>query len=915
MRLLNVHTLEFSHFHGDVPIYIIASHRWKAGTEVMIEDVENRRNTKKSGYEKIEGFARYIKKHVPEVQWLWIDTCCVNQSSSVEVDEAVNTMFRWYSNADACLAYLADVHSADDQVEFEASEWFHRGWTLQELLAPYVVVFLSQTWDVIGHKGGSGCTRSGFNVSTGPSLEAQIASITGIPECVLNNYDQSNKFSTEERLTWMACRETTRDEDTTYSLLGVFGIRMRLSYGEGSESARRRLLVKVAKATEREDSLTKTMRWLAPPDPWVNHALARKYYEAETGVWMLQSSQYLKWKTGPSAHLWLYGSAGCGKTILCSTIVDDVRLHCETTRNAGLAIFYFSFSDSQKQTTDSLLRSLVAQLGHREPATSMLLQAYNKPDRSLPRTDELEKIVLTALTAYDEVFLVFDALDECPETDEIRQNVLEQLERLSKRSTNCKMLVTSREVRDIRESMGRLGAEPTSIVPGFVDGDIRKHIARQLSCDPRLHRLDSSMKALIESHLSQSADGMFRWVYCQLQELKKLKSTRPSHIRSVLRALPRTLDETYERMLTELDSGIRGEALVLLQWLAYARSPPTQGQLLEASIIDPTGDGSVDINDRGGLEDSLSILCGLVTVVKATDDHDEDDSNNADCISTNLQSSDARGIPWRKSGTIVKLAHFSVKEFLESDRILRSDAKGFHLKSTRSHGFLAQSCLCYIMHYSNSSGKTLTTRDIETFPLIGYAARSWYHHSTMQEVEDSSRECSLLASENTKLDWLKVHQPDQRSAALFRPAREIGSSVYYGSLLGLRKAVQRLIGSGASIHTEGGYYGNALQAASSRGHQAVARLLLEHGASVAAKGGRHGTALRAAIVEGHKTVVRLLLENGADIHAQGRDYRPPLHIASVRGDPALIFRHKVDATEQRSMSLLEEATRLWRDFC
>ena len=249
MRLLNVRTLEFSEYQRDVPKYVAASHRWNAGNEAMMGDVQTRRNTDKSGYKKVEGFAKYVREHIDHVDWLWIDTCCVNQDSSQEVTEAVNSMFRWYANAEVCLAYLADIGNVGDEQEFKQSKWFTRGWTLQELLAPHVVVFLSRGWKVIGHKGGGGWAKSGFEISKGPSLEPVVATITGVPECVLHNYHCSKSVSTDEKLAWIAGRDTTREEDMSYSLLGIFDLTMSVRYGEGAKNARRRLLRKISKAS------------------------------------------------------------------------------------------------------------------------------------------------------------------------------------------------------------------------------------------------------------------------------------------------------------------------------------------------------------------------------------------------------------------------------------------------------------------------------------------------------------------------------------------------------------------------------------------------------------------------------------------------------------------------------------------
>lgn len=105
MRLLNVHNLRFREFHSDdVPKYAVASHRWAHGAEAALKDIHKRRNTKKSGYIKVKGFAEYVRKNIDHVDWVWVDTCCIDQKSSQEVSEAVNSMFQWYLNADVCLA-------------------------------------------------------------------------------------------------------------------------------------------------------------------------------------------------------------------------------------------------------------------------------------------------------------------------------------------------------------------------------------------------------------------------------------------------------------------------------------------------------------------------------------------------------------------------------------------------------------------------------------------------------------------------------------------------------------------------------------------------------------------------------------------------------------------------------------------
>jgi ankyrin repeat domain-containing protein 50 len=259
---------------------------------------------------------------------------------------------------------------------------------------------------------------------------------------------------------------------------------------------------------QQSDQFKKIKAWLSSPDTWTNHMAARQRHEPHTGTWLLQSDQYQKWKAGNINYLWLYGKAGCGKTILCSTVIEDIKEYCDGSSNAMYAAFYFTFSDNQKQSYEDLLRSLVAQLGWNEPGLSMLVQAYEKPNASIPAVDELEKIILACAQSYNELFLLLDALDECPESNEARQNVLEGLERVAQKAGNVRMFVTSREVTDVGDSMQTLGANIMSVATRSVNKDIGRYTSHQLLVDRKLSKLNETTKNLIKETISQRADGM-----------------------------------------------------------------------------------------------------------------------------------------------------------------------------------------------------------------------------------------------------------------------------------------------------------------------------------------------------------------------------------------------------------------------
>lgn len=221
MRLLNTTTLELEEFFEyQVPKYAILSHRWGSlDQEVSYNDYLSSRKTATTGHDKILRFCQLA--HRKGLSHCWIDTCCIDKSSSSELSEAINSMFRWYQHAEACFAYLGDV---SDVSELAQSDWFTRGWTLQELIAPRDVVFRSRNWDWVG-------TRDG--------LREEIAAITGIDQALLNKEKGLDWYSNAQIMSWAAKRITSRLEDEAYCLLGLFGVNMPLLYGEGGDAFRR----------------------------------------------------------------------------------------------------------------------------------------------------------------------------------------------------------------------------------------------------------------------------------------------------------------------------------------------------------------------------------------------------------------------------------------------------------------------------------------------------------------------------------------------------------------------------------------------------------------------------------------------------------------------------------------------------
>ena len=236
MRLLeckNDGEFSLTQFFDDIPQYAILSHTWGL-EEVTFKDMMEGDGVSMIGFDKIQFCGEQARRD--GLRYFWVDTCCIDKSSSAELAEAINSMFQWYRDAAKCYVFLSDVLRADVDIinhshqlpwesAFRTSRWFTRGWTLQELIAPTPVKFFTENWEFLGDK---------------KSLERHICEITRIPSRALRGGSLA-EFSATERMSWADTRHTTRDEDMAYSLLGVFDVHMPLIYGEGRANAIGRL--------------------------------------------------------------------------------------------------------------------------------------------------------------------------------------------------------------------------------------------------------------------------------------------------------------------------------------------------------------------------------------------------------------------------------------------------------------------------------------------------------------------------------------------------------------------------------------------------------------------------------------------------------------------------------------------------
>ncbi|KAF2876225.1 heterokaryon incompatibility protein-domain-containing protein [Massariosphaeria phaeospora] len=825
----------------DIPPYAILSHTW-GEQEVVFDDLKDIENVEdidaqsKEGYQKIRFCAQQAERD--GLNHFWVDTCCIDKANNTELSKSINSMFRWYQSAKRCYVFLSDVENdtleGNGESVFRQSRWFNRGWTLQELLAPHYVEFFSKDGARLGDKD---------------SLKHLIHEVTGIPIEALLGSDLS-EFDVAQRFSWAANRQTTEEEDGAYCLFGIFGVHLPLIYGEGKENALDRLrsaaiLKHKGRSHDQEERLGKICSWLSTPDPSTNYHKAHKQRQADTGLWLLESAKFAEWKESAASRLWLYGIPRCGKTILSSTIVEHLLQHCHDDTSMVTAYFYFDFNDTQKQDPELMLRSLLCQLVQRlftVPKGVDALYSSCENGRREPSLHAVLEVTRQAAQEFMQVYLVLDALDECAQ----RSELIDVLKTVAGwQLNNVHLLITSRKERDIETSLESYIKEEDTLClqRDVVDKDIQRYVQRRLSKDTTLTKWnkDAAVRQEIETVLMRGACGMFQWAVCQLDTLAKC--CNQAMLRKSLATLPRTLDQTYDRILSAISEEYSEYAMRILQWLAFSARPLSVEEIAEVVAIDVARDLAFDRDEV--LEDpleALNICSSLVTIT----------TNKADG-------------KLRPSQQIIALAHYSVQEYLVSDRIKQGLAKQYSMQETKCHNAIVKGSLKYLIQLEQPLSKGV----LDGSALARYTAKFWCSHlrKTGDEIGQASQlTMDLMAREEPAyLSWIQLHDPDRpwEELNLEKSLDSIPMPLYYAALLGFSTVTRLLLDAGAEVNAQGGRYGNALQAASLRGYEQVAKTLLDKGAEVNAQGGFYGNALQAALARGHKQVVKTLLNTGA----------------------------------------------------
>jgi hypothetical protein len=414
-----------------------------------------------------------------------------------------------------------------------------------------------------------------------------------------------------------------------------------------------------------------------------------------TGNWVFKSGEWKEWIHGQTQSMFCHGIPGAGKTILASHVIEELLRMCRAENRRTTCVFYYCYNGRNQDEMLPFLRWLVSQLLRKideiSPAACAAHAENIKPNRSL-----LLDILNTTLESFDRVYVAVDALDE----SQSRHHLLDVLEVLGTdlRFKKIRLFAMTREYQDIQSRMCRFST-PLSMSNKYVEADIATYVTARIDAGPEFASWPSKLRIEVATTLSCKARGMFRWAVCQLDIIRRLKNE--GKIRESLRSLPRTLDKTYERLfasIPEEDQDFLRHTLHLLCFhnFIWPGSSRLSAQLVIDSyvVIDKERNGP-NSGEYFYSIDTVKDICGcLISVI---------DNGTFDT------KTDGQMYMFPS----VQFAHYTVREFLESDRCPSTSL--LKINHTSCYGIFLHALMSYVI--GNKYSETKDVWELQEAPL------------------------------------------------------------------------------------------------------------------------------------------------------------------------------------------------------
>lgn len=658
---------------------------------------------------------------------------------------------------------------------------------------------------------------------------------------------------------------------------------------------------------------------------WLNAVLTDEDYESALSVrldgtcdWILRRPEVQIWTTPDAAYdsnkiLWIHGSPGFGKTILCARLIE----HLSSTTAVPISHFFCTGGNDAKRQPRAIVRSWVTQLvNQNEDALEIVRNFYNGKEARKATESDIWQIFRLVSSNIGICFFAIDGYDECLKQDietrsttDGRVKFLQDLVAIVK-DVGCRVLLVSRNEQYIRNELKN---DSVSLDSNFtLEYEITRedtkddiHLFSNRVVQQGIPKKSDPLKREIASEAALKCDGMFLWI--KLMHVRLTPGKNIKQLREVITTTPLGLDQAYERdvrNIASLEDDERDRAIAILRWTLFAERPLTVREMTEALLIcDDDTDNDIDVDDIDDVEkmfpwddlpdewdeyytnDQIIRLCGSLIELRKTDVHQP-----------------------IKDQTI-HFVHFSVKEYLL--KTVKSDPsiQIFNFSDVASEQiYLARACLRYLCYSDFRIDRHSTSESLEAkmdrYAFYKYAAQSWYYNvvpiegnpqDQMIPKERVSQELTISINKLFEpraqrwLLWSEALETANDSFEAFQQNSEDGypGPQYYAAMIGLTQTVEYLREKGIDLNAKGGRFGNALQVATINGHKDTISYLLSHGAVVNLRGGEYGSAIVAAAAAYHvkkaEAIIKLLIENKADIESKDRYDKTALHLASRYG--------------------------------
>ncbi|SLM39235.1 Ankyrin repeat-containing domain [Lasallia pustulata] len=528
-----------------------------------------------------------------------------------------------------------------------------------------------------------------------------------------------------------------------------------------------------------------------------------------------------------------------------STVIDHLQ-RTYSTSNIGIAFMYCDYKEQEQQTPVNLISSLLQQLVEQQssvPDEVRSLWEEHTRRRTRPCLAECSRLLQSTASAFSEIFIVIDALDESSEIT--RDDLIAEIQKLP---SHLHLMATSRHNPNIEQLFN--GSIQLEIQAH--DADVKAYIRTQIDKRERLKkfvRADPRLQGMIETKLASKAQGMFLLPRLHIESLAE-KHDRKA-VRLALERLPEKLNETYDGALRRIRSQNNEDVRLarrVLTWISFATRPLKVEEMRHAIAVMNLEPGEKHIEDDGLPDkDLLLTVCAGIVIIDTESD-------------------------------IIRLVHYTAQEYFEQKRMQ---------EFPNAQAKIAKACLTYLSLDTFMDGPCPEDEAMEdrllSNPLLHYAAQNWGFHV------QGSPEKTLLAD---ILNFLNVSTSSESAIQASKTAgrhRHPGWSqrypssvpgIAYAASAGLTEIVGCLLDENCSTNASGSDGKTALHIAAESGHEALIKLLLERGADFNLRDQWGRTAMSEAAANGHEAVVKLLLERGADINLKADDGRTALSAAA-----------------------------------